>query len=53
MADRRDRRPSKRDKIIVLLNQGETSSTVIANRVGCGINYVFVVKRELRRSKKS
>lgn len=43
---------SKRDKIIVLLKEGETSSTVIANKVGCGINYVFTVKKEFFRSHK-
>lgn len=47
------RRMSKKDKIMLLLKQGETSSTVIANQVGCGINYVFVVKRELLRSQKA
>ena len=29
-------RPSKRNKIIPLLKQGETSKTIIANRVGWG-----------------
>jgi len=47
------RRLSKKDKIILLLKQGETSSTIIANQVGCGINYVFVVKKELLRSQEA
>jgi len=37
----------KKDKIIALLNQGETSSTIIANKVGCAVAYVSVVKNEL------
>jgi len=44
---------SKKEQIILLLKQGETSSTIIANQVGCGINYVFVVRRGLLRSKKA
>jgi hypothetical protein len=48
-----NRRPSKRDKIILLLKQGETSPTVMANRVGCGCHYVSVVKQEFLRSQKT
>jgi hypothetical protein len=47
------RRPSKKEKIIVLLKQGETSPTIIANRVGCGRHHVSVVKREFLRSQKA
>lgn len=55
MAGRRlaKKEQSKKDQIILLLKQGESSSTIIANQVGCGINYVFVVKRGLLRSKKA
>jgi hypothetical protein len=35
---------SKKDKIILLLKQGETSSTIIANKVSCDPNYVGVVR---------
>ena len=45
-------RPSKKDKIILLLKQGETSSTIIANKVGCEVYYVGVVKNEFLRSQK-
>jgi len=44
---------SKKDKIILLLKQGETSNTIIANKVGCGVGHVGVVKRELLRSHKA
>ena len=37
----------KKDKIILLLKQGETSSTIIANKVGCAVAYVGVVRNEL------
>ena len=47
------RRPSKKDKIILLLKQGETSSTIIANKVGCDPNYVGVVRKEFLRSQKA
>jgi len=47
------RRPSKKHKIILILKQGETSSTIIANRVGCAASYVNVVKRESLRSQKA
>jgi hypothetical protein len=43
----------KRDKIILLLKQGETNAAIIAKKVGCGHNYVFVVKRELLRSRRA
>jgi hypothetical protein len=43
----------KKVKIILLLKQGETSSTIIANRVGCDAAYVNVVKREFLRSQKA
>lgn len=41
------RGPHKRDSIILLLKQGETSSVIIANRVGCTDAYVSVVKNQL------
>jgi hypothetical protein len=41
------RRLPKKEKIIVLLKQGETSSVIIANKVGCAVAYVGVVKNEL------
>jgi len=47
------RRPSKKDKIIRLLKQGETSRTIIANKVGCDIAYISVVQNEFLRSRKS
>ena len=40
---------SKKDKIILLLKQGKTSSVIIANKVGCAVAYVNVVKNELLR----
>jgi len=43
----------KRDKIILLLREGETSPTIIANKVGCDPNYADAVKRELLRSQKA
>ena len=46
-------RPSKKDKIILLLKQGETSSTIIANKVGCAAGYVMVVKNEFLHSQKA
>ena len=42
----------KKDKIILLLKQGETRSTIIANKVGCDAVYVRVVNNEFLRSKK-
>jgi hypothetical protein len=43
----------KRDKIILLLKQGETSPTVIANKVGCAVSYARLVKDEFLRSQKA
>ena len=43
----------KKDKVILLLKQGETSISIIANKVGCGVVWVSVVKRELIRSQKA
>ena len=43
----------KKDKIILLLKQGETSSTIIANKVGCAVPYVRVVKNEFLRSQRA
>jgi len=43
----------KRDRIILLLKQGETSSTIIANKVGCEASYVCVVKSKYLRSQKA
>jgi hypothetical protein len=43
----------KKDKIILLLKQGETSDTIIANKVGCSTGRVGVVKREFLRSQKA
>jgi len=45
-------RLSKKDKIILLLKQGETSNSIIANKVGCSIGRVGVVKREFLRSQR-
>jgi hypothetical protein len=44
---------SKKDKIILLLKQGETSPTIIANKVGCDPNYVGVVRKEFLRAQES
>jgi hypothetical protein len=44
---------SKKVKIILLLKQGKTSSTIIANKVGCAVAYVTVVKNEFLRSQKA
>ena len=43
----------KKDKVMLLLKQGETNTAIIAKEVGCERNYVFVVKRELLRSQKA
>jgi len=43
----------KKDKIMLLLKQGETSKTIIANKVGCEVYYVGVVKNEFLRSQKA
>ena len=48
-----NRRPSKKDKIILLLKQGETTSTIIANKVGCEVYYVGVVRKEFLRAQES
>jgi hypothetical protein len=45
-------RPHKKDKIILLLKQGETSPTIIANKVGCDPNYARLVKDDFLRSQK-
>ena len=47
------RRLPKKEKIIVLLKQGETSSVIIANKVGCAVAYVTVVKNEFLRSQRA
>jgi predicted DNA-binding ArsR family transcriptional regulator len=44
---------SKKDKIILLLKQGETSATIIANKVGCDPAYISVVRNEFLRSQKA
>ena len=44
---------SKKDKIILLLKQGETTSTIIANKVGCEVYYVGVVRKEFLRAQES
>ena len=44
---------SKKDKIKLLLKQGETISTIIANKVGCDPNYVGVVRKEFLRAQES
>jgi hypothetical protein len=44
---------SKKDKIILLLKQGETTSTIIANKVECEVYYVGVVRKEFLRSQKT
>jgi hypothetical protein len=41
------RRPDKRNKIVALLKDGETSSVIIANKAKCNVAYVNVVKNEL------
>jgi len=43
----------RKNKIIVLLKQGETSITVIANKVGSDSAYAGVVKGEFLRSRKA
>ena len=43
----------KRDKIILLLKQGETRPTVIAKKVGCAVSYACLVKDEFRRSQEA
>jgi hypothetical protein len=41
------RRLPKKEKIIVLLKQGETSSVIIANKVHSSVAYVNHVKNQL------
>ena len=40
-------RPYKKDKIVQLLKDGETSSLIIANKVHSSVAYVNCVKNEL------
>ena len=37
----------KKDKVIALLKEGETSSVIIANKAKCNVAYVNAVKKEL------
>jgi uncharacterized protein YbaR (Trm112 family) len=41
---------AKKDKIIQLLKEGETSASVIAGKVGCAVSYARLVKLEYLRS---
>ena len=43
----------KKDKVILLLKQGETSPTIIANKVGCAVSYARLVKDEFLRCQKA
>jgi hypothetical protein len=43
----------KKDKVILLLKEGETSPTIIANKVGCAVSYARLVKDEFLRSQKA
>lgn len=43
------RKPDKKNEIIALLREGETSSVVIANEIECNVAYVNTVKNELLR----
>lgn len=45
-------KPQKRDRIIALLRDGETSSVIIANKARCNAAYVNAVKSELLRDQK-
>jgi hypothetical protein len=51
------RKPQKKNKIMQLLREGETSSVIIANKVRCNVAYVNTVKnqllQELLRSQKA
>jgi hypothetical protein len=47
------RTSAKKNKIILLLKQGETSPTIIANKAGCSDAYARVVKDEFLRSQKA
>jgi hypothetical protein len=42
----------KKDQIILLLKEGETSPRFIANKVGCAASYVRLVRDEFLRSQK-
>jgi hypothetical protein len=46
-------RPHKKNKIIVLLREGETSPTIVANKVGCSGSYARLVKNEFARTQKA
>ena len=41
------RKPDKKNKIIQLLREGETSSVIIANKVHSNVAYVNQVKNQL------
>jgi hypothetical protein len=43
----------KKDKVILLLKQGETSPNIIANKVGCSVSYARLVKDDFLRSQKA
>ena len=43
----------KKDRIILLLKDGEASLTTIATNVGCAVSYVRLVKDEFLRSQKA
>ena len=47
------RTSSKKDKIILLVKQGETSLTFIANKAGCCSGYARLVRDEFLRSQKA
>ena len=47
LGKKRGRRPEKRERIIALLREGETSATIIANKTKTSIAYVSVVKNQL------
>ena len=44
---------SKKDKITLLLKQGETIATIIANKVGGDAADISVVRNEFLRSQKA
>ena len=41
------RKPDKKNKIMQLLKEGETSSVIIANKAKCNVAYVSVVRNQL------
>jgi hypothetical protein len=43
----------KKKRIIMLLQQGETSAVIIANKVGCSSSYANIVKSGFLRSQKA